>query len=61
MSPETLIKFDAIIPISAQKGTNIPELKNKIRSVIDIYVEERERKQKRVTVSTDPQYDVIYV
>jgi len=61
MSPETLIKFDAILPISALNGTNIPELKDKIRTIIDIYVEERERKQKRVTVSTNPEYDVIYV
>lgn len=61
MKPDKLIKFDAILSVSALKGTNINLLKDKIRTLIDIYNEEKERKQKQVTVSTNPEYDVIYV
>lgn len=61
MIPESLIKFDAIVPISALKKTNIPLLKDKIRTIIDIYQQEREAKERQVIVSKNPEYDVIYV
>lgn len=61
MKPTNLIKFDAVLSISALQGTNISLLKDKIRTLIDIYNEEKESKQKQVIVSTNPEYDVIYV
>lgn len=61
MQPEKLMEFDAVFSVSALDGTNIALLKDKIRILIDIYNEEKERKQKQVTVSMNPEYDVIYV
>lgn len=61
MKPTNLVKFDAVLSISALQGTNISLLKDKIRTLIDIYHEEKEIKNKQVTISTNPEYDVIYV
>lgn len=61
MKPNNLVKFDAVLSISAIQGTNISLLKDKIRTLIDIYHEEKEMKNKQVTVCTNPEYDVIYV
>lgn len=61
MKPTNLVKFDAVLSISALQGTNISLLKDKIRTLIDIYHEEKEIKNNQVTISTNPEYDVIYV
>ncbi|KAG8188636.1 hypothetical protein JTE90_005989 [Oedothorax gibbosus] len=40
MRPKSVVKFDAIVPISAKEGTNVEVLKQKIRTIIDIYQEQ---------------------
>lgn len=61
MNPKSLVKFDSVLSISALNGTNITLLQDKIRTLIDIHNEEKERKLKEVSVSMNPEYDVIYV
>ncbi|GIY66346.1 GTP-binding protein 10 [Caerostris extrusa] len=60
--PNSLIKFDSIIPISAKDGINIEILKQKIRTLIDIYQEEKTtRYQLENSSSQHKDTDVIYM
>ncbi|GFT86230.1 GTP-binding protein 10 [Nephila pilipes] len=57
--PNSLVKFDAIVPISAKEGINVSNLKHKIRKLIDIY-QEKSVSEYLEDTSQGKDIDVIY-
>lgn len=61
MKPKSIVKFDAIVPISAMNGTNVSVLKQKIRTVIDIHQEQKVMRYLEEGPSQEEDSNVIYV
>ena len=52
MRPNRVVTFDDIFPISAKMRTGTEELKERLRTLLDIYAEENEDVTDDVTMAT---------
>ncbi|KAF8783193.1 GTP-binding protein 10-like [Argiope bruennichi] len=58
--PTTVMNFDAVVSISAKEGINIPILKQKIRTLIDIHQDNKKIRYLENTSSEQRDMEVIY-